>query len=262
MQQQNILDHQQNVTKEFYDTAGGIDKRFKQKYRHPNRPSIDVDVPTLVDKRPKFGRRAFDFFGTRRFYWEEKDEYGINKDDQGYARDIDGHTIRDHNNDIRRLLKRASRDEPNYICLLEHARSFSQTKLVPEIYTKDKINEMFSGVCGEQEKNKGDLQMKLDGVYYPLNDSISWITTCMEEMRQDIARIQRATEVSRSTSTDIHRHASIDSRLHAQPLTSIGRRQPSTLTYNEVSTKFSHQGRDRSVGRRDLQSSENYIREA
>ena len=34
--------------------------------------------------------------------------------------------------------------------------------------------------------------MKLDGVYYPLNDRISWLTTCMEEMRQDIAKIQLA----------------------------------------------------------------------
>ena len=82
---------------------------------------------------------------------------------------------------------------------------------------------MFYGICGEQEKNKEDFQMKLDGVYYPLNDSISWLTTCMEEMRQDIARIQRATDVSRPTSIDRHlpssinrrRQASIDSHLPA-----------------------------------------------
>ncbi|KAF2545855.1 hypothetical protein F2Q70_00022235 [Brassica cretica] len=119
VQQQNIPEHQQKITREFYDTTGGIDKCFKQKYRHPNRP---------------------------RFYYEEKDEYGIYRDDQGFTRDIDGHTIRVHNNDIRRLLERASRDAPNYICRPEHARSFTQTKLVPEIYTKYEINEMFYGV--------------------------------------------------------------------------------------------------------------------
>ncbi|KAF2554162.1 hypothetical protein F2Q68_00034656 [Brassica cretica] len=144
---------------------------------------------------------------------EEKDEYGIYRVDQGYARDVDGHTIRVHNKDIRRLLERASRDEHIYICLPEHASSFTQTKIVPEIYTKEEINEMFYGICGEHEKNKEDFQMKLDGVYYPLNDSISWLNTCMEEMRQDIARIQRANNVSRSTSIDRHRQASIDSRL-------------------------------------------------
>ncbi|KAF3596322.1 hypothetical protein DY000_02022995 [Brassica cretica] len=211
----NIPEDQEKVTKEFYDTAGGIDSRFKQKSRHPTRPSIDVDVPTSVDRRPEFGRRAFDLFCTRKFYWEEKNEYGIYKDDQRFARDVDGHTIRVQNKDIRRLLERASRDGPNYIFLSEHASPFTQTKLVPEIYTKDKINEKFYGVCGEQEKNKEDFQMKLDRVYYPLKDSISWLTTCMEEMRQDIARIQHATDVSRPTSIDRCRKASIDSHLPA-----------------------------------------------
>ncbi|KAF2613276.1 hypothetical protein F2Q70_00011606 [Brassica cretica] len=124
MQQHTIPEHQQKVTKEFYDTAGGIDKCFKQRSRHPTRPSIDVDVPTSVDRRPEFGRRAFDLFGTRKFYWEEKDEYGIYIDDQGYARDVDEHTIRVHNKDIRRLLERASKDDPNYICfqnMLDHS---------------------------------------------------------------------------------------------------------------------------------------------
>ncbi|KAF3572750.1 hypothetical protein F2Q69_00059014 [Brassica cretica] len=145
-------------TKEFYDTAGGIDKSFKQRSRHPTRPSIDVDVPTSVDRRPEFGRRPFDFYGTKHFYWEEKNEYGIYRDDQGYARDLEGRTIHVHNRNIRRLLERASRDEPSYICLPEHASSFTQTKLVPEIYSKDEINEMFYGVCGAQEKYESDFR--------------------------------------------------------------------------------------------------------
>ncbi|KAF3562199.1 hypothetical protein DY000_02014545 [Brassica cretica] len=71
--------------------------------------------------------------------------------------------------------------------------------------------------------NKEAFKMKLDGVYYPLNDSISWQTTCMEEMKQDIARIQNATDTVRpqsidirqSPSLDIRHHASIDNRLAA-----------------------------------------------
>ncbi|KAF3600528.1 hypothetical protein F2Q69_00035100 [Brassica cretica] len=202
--QRNIPEHQQKATKEFYDTAGCIDKSFKQRTRHPTQPSIDVDVPTSVDRLHEFGRRAFDLLGTRRFYWEEKDE------------------------DIRRLLERASRDEPAYISLQQHASSFTQPKLVPEIYTKDENNEMFYEVCGEQEKNKEVFQMKLDGVYYPLNDSISWMTTCMEEMKKDVARIQRATDVARPTSIDIHLHKSIDSRLH----TSIDNHIPASVDDN------------------------------
>ncbi|KAF3537982.1 hypothetical protein F2Q69_00021424 [Brassica cretica] len=92
-QQCTVPAHQQRVTKEFYDTAGGIDNHFKQKYRHPTRPLIDVDVHLSIDKRPEFGTRALDLFGTRKFYWEEKDEYGVYRDDRGYARDVDGHII-------------------------------------------------------------------------------------------------------------------------------------------------------------------------
>ncbi|KAF2534844.1 hypothetical protein F2Q70_00029680 [Brassica cretica] len=77
MQQRTVPTHQQRVTKEFYDTSGGIDNRFQHKYRHPTRPSIDVDVPPSIDRRPEFGRRSFDLFGTRKFYLEEKDECGV-----------------------------------------------------------------------------------------------------------------------------------------------------------------------------------------
>ncbi|KAF3601035.1 hypothetical protein F2Q69_00036600 [Brassica cretica] len=183
MQQRTIPTHHQRVTKEFYDTAGGIDNRFTKKYRHPTRPSTDVNIPPSIDRRPKFVRRAFDLFETGKFYWKEKNEYGVYKDDQRCARDVYGHIINVSKEDIRKLMERASKDEHNYICLPEHASSFTQTNLVPEIYTKDEINEIFYGVCGAQEKNEGDFQVKLDGVYYPLNDSISWLTTCMEEMR-------------------------------------------------------------------------------
>ncbi|KAF3559666.1 hypothetical protein F2Q69_00013869 [Brassica cretica] len=69
---------------------------------------------------------------------------------------------------------------------------------------------------------------KLDGVYYPLNDSISWLTNCMEEMKQDIARIQSATDVARPTSIDNRLHTSIDSRLR----TSIDNRIPASVDDN------------------------------
>ncbi|KAF3603104.1 hypothetical protein F2Q69_00035170 [Brassica cretica] len=107
-------------------------------------------------------------------------------------------------------MERASRDENSYISLPEHASSFTHTKLVPEIYTKDEINEMFYGVYGAQGKNEGDFQMKLDSVYYPMNDIISWLTTFMEEMRQDIAKIQHAADRHQPASIDRHHSTSID----------------------------------------------------
>ncbi|KAF3609984.1 hypothetical protein DY000_02049245 [Brassica cretica] len=207
------------------------DNHFKQKNRHHTQPSIDVDNPTSVDRRPEFGRRAYDLFGTRRFFWEEKDEYGVYRDDQGYARDVDGHIIHVSNDDIRKLMERASRDEHSYICLPEYASSFTQTKLVPEIYIKDEINEMFYGVCGAQEKNEGDFQMNLDGVYYPLNDIISWLTTCMEEMRQNITKIQHVADKLRPTLVDNRLPVSVDDNLpHSHPMKS----QPDFHTRAEI----------------------------
>ncbi|KAF3548610.1 hypothetical protein DY000_02008208 [Brassica cretica] len=116
-----------------------------------------------------------------------------------------------------------------------------------EIYTKDEINEMFYGVCGEHERNKEAFQMKLDGVYYPLNDSISWLTTCMEEIKQDIARIQNATDTARPPSIDSrqppsidrHHHTSIDNRLTASidnnpPRPDTMKSQPDFHTREEI----------------------------
>ncbi|KAF2601166.1 hypothetical protein F2Q70_00026093 [Brassica cretica] len=81
---------------------------------------------------------------------EDKDEYAVYRDEQGCTRDVDGHIINVCKADIRKLMERASRDEHSYICFQEHASSFTQTKLVPEIYTKNEINEMFYGVRGAQ----------------------------------------------------------------------------------------------------------------
>ncbi|KAF3595581.1 hypothetical protein DY000_02025128 [Brassica cretica] len=124
-------------------------------------------------------------------------------------------------------------DEHNYLCLPEHARSFTHTKLVSEFYTKNEVNEMFYGVCGAQEKNEGDFQMKLDGVYYPVNDSISWLTTHMEEMRKYIAKIQtqRAAEATTPASIDKHHSTLVDDNLtHSNSTKS----QPDSYTREEI----------------------------
>ncbi|KAF3538114.1 hypothetical protein F2Q69_00022166 [Brassica cretica] len=81
--QRNIPEYQQKKKKEFYDLAGGIDKSFKLRSLYPTRPSIDIAIPTSVDKQPEFCRRAFDSHGTRRFYWEEKYQYRVYRDEQG-----------------------------------------------------------------------------------------------------------------------------------------------------------------------------------
>ncbi|KAF3555769.1 hypothetical protein F2Q69_00013640 [Brassica cretica] len=107
------------------DIRAAIDIEIQESIDRDKKKSIDVNVPPSIDRRPEFGRRAFDRFGTRKFYWEEKEEYGVYRDDQGCVRDVDGHIINVSKEDIRKLMERASRDEHNYICLPEHASSFT-----------------------------------------------------------------------------------------------------------------------------------------
>ncbi|KAF3571377.1 hypothetical protein F2Q69_00061401 [Brassica cretica] len=78
---------EQKATKESYDTAGGIDNGFIHRSRHTTHPSIDVDVSTSVARQPEFGKRAYDLYGNRKFYWEEKYEYGVYRDDRDSERD-------------------------------------------------------------------------------------------------------------------------------------------------------------------------------
>ena len=65
--------------------------------------------------------------------------------------------------------------------------------------------------------------MKFDGVYYPLNDSISWLTTSMKEMRQDIASMQthRAAEATTQALINKNHSTSIDvDPSHSNPMKS------------------------------------------
>ncbi|KAF3556696.1 hypothetical protein F2Q69_00012848 [Brassica cretica] len=133
-----------------------IDRAIRPSIDIHHQQSIDNNNATSIDNRPipKTTVSEKDKFDNEYLL---PDEFGIFRDPNGNERAIDGRimtTIRVHNTDIRRVLERASRDEPNYICLLEHANLFTRTKLVPEIYTKDEMNEMFYGVYGEHEKNK------------------------------------------------------------------------------------------------------------
>ncbi|KAG5397586.1 hypothetical protein IGI04_019400 [Brassica rapa subsp. trilocularis] len=115
-------------------------------------PSTDKDDPTSIDRRYEFGYRAFDMYEARKFTWERRDEYGVYRDECGHARGVAGEMIPVTKDDIKKLLERASLFEESHICLSEQATSFTLTRLAPELYTKDEINEMVTSICGAQEK--------------------------------------------------------------------------------------------------------------
>ncbi|KAL0897743.1 hypothetical protein Bca101_081704 [Brassica carinata] len=133
-----------------HPTANAANTGFHQSYRPAHLVS--------TDRRLESGLRAYDQYGARKFRWEQKDEYGVYRDEFGYARGVADEIIPVTKADIRNFLERASMSVQSYICFPEHAASFIETRLPPEIYTKDEINEIVTGICGAQEKLGEELQ--------------------------------------------------------------------------------------------------------
>ncbi|KAF3587021.1 hypothetical protein F2Q69_00029712 [Brassica cretica] len=48
--------------------ACGERTRFSRSFTRDTQASIDIDVPSSIDRRPEFGKRAYDRDGTRRFH--------------------------------------------------------------------------------------------------------------------------------------------------------------------------------------------------
>ncbi|KAF3541093.1 hypothetical protein F2Q69_00020560 [Brassica cretica] len=56
------------------DRRAAIDREIHESIDRDKNKSFDVNIPPSIDKRPEFGRRAFDLFGAKKFYGEDKDE--------------------------------------------------------------------------------------------------------------------------------------------------------------------------------------------
>ncbi|KAG5410838.1 hypothetical protein IGI04_007157 [Brassica rapa subsp. trilocularis] len=165
--------------------------------------STDKDDPTSIDRRYEFGNRAYDMYGARKFTWERRDEYGVYRDECGYARGVAGEMIHVTKDDIRNLLERASLFEESHICLPEHATSFTLTRLAPELYTKDEINEMVTGICGAQEKLGEELKSLVEDTHQPLDRGYNELFRSMVEMRTEIESLRQQIEKEATTSASI-----------------------------------------------------------
>ncbi|KAG5397568.1 hypothetical protein IGI04_019382 [Brassica rapa subsp. trilocularis] len=165
--------------------------------------SIDKDDPTLIDRRYEFGNCAYDVYGARKFTWERRDEYGVYRDECGHARGVAGEMIPVTKDDIRKLLERASLFEESHICLPEHATSFTLTRLAPELYTKDEINEMVFGICGAQERLGEELKSLVEDTHQPLDRGYNELFRSMVEMRTEIESLRQQLEKEATTSASI-----------------------------------------------------------
>ena len=145
-QQRNIPDNNPTVPDEFPKaTTTGIGSHQSCKpaaqasINEVAYTSLDRLTPTSLDKAPlpsidrryECGRRAYDNFGARKFRWEQKDEYGVYREEYGLARSATGDMIPVTKDDIRKVLERASLFGEGSICLPEQATSHTPTTLTP-----------------------------------------------------------------------------------------------------------------------------------
>ncbi|KAF3540437.1 hypothetical protein F2Q69_00023504 [Brassica cretica] len=185
MQQRSIPDNIPAVPDE-HPRADTTEIGSQQSCQPVGQKSIDKDAltsfdrapPPSIDRRYECDRRAYDIYGARKFRWEQKDEYGVYRDE----------------------------------CKEQHATSFTPTKLAPEIYTKNEINEMVTGIFGAQEKLEDELKTLVDDTYQPLHRGYNELFRSMAEMRTEIESMQHILEKEATTSPliDANKATSID----------------------------------------------------
>ncbi|KAF3580888.1 hypothetical protein DY000_02030948 [Brassica cretica] len=84
-------------------------------------------------------------------------------------------------------------------------------------YDKAKMDELAEEIDRAIRPSDAYHSKKLDDFYYPFDNSISWLTTCTEEMKQDLAMLQKQHGVGagRSTLIDAHTKILIDASIKA-----------------------------------------------
>ncbi|KAF2578710.1 hypothetical protein F2Q68_00003673 [Brassica cretica] len=253
---------EKKTTKEFYDTAGVIENSFNQQSRHTTHPSINKDVPTIA-RQLEFSRRAYDHYGNRKFYWEEKDEYVVYRDDREFARDIDGRTIPDRNKeafqmkldgvyyplndswlttcmDIARIQNATDAARPISIDRRQqqsigsrhsptidkhHHTSIDNRfaapidnnplrphtmKSKPDFNTGEEIDQLVEGIYIALETIKERLDGRCDDIYFPMNLTISALTSKVEAIQGGLVESYIARQPEESISIDRRNNKSID----------------------------------------------------
>ncbi|KAF3607018.1 hypothetical protein DY000_02047449 [Brassica cretica] len=175
MQQRSIPNNIPAVTDE-HPRADTTEIGSHQSCQPVGQTSIDKDALTSFDRAPspsidrryECGRHAYDIYGARKLRWEQKDEYGVYRDESGYARSVAGEMIPVTKDSIRKILERASLFEESHICLPEYGTSFTPTKLAPEIYTKDEINEMVTEVTMSFFRSMAQMRTEIESMQHIL----------------------------------------------------------------------------------------------
>ena len=177
-------------------------------------PSIYDAAATSIDDQFHFRRSTPIQNRKRKPRWESRDEHGVYRDEDGFARAEDGRIIHVSKEDTRAILQGAAIVGHTRIGLPEYAEVPIPT--VPDVasFSKAEIDEMVAEIYRVLPTSDDYHSKRLDDIYYPFNNSISWLTTRTDEMKQDIAMIQKQHAIGAGAlkSTDDHTQPSIDAR--------------------------------------------------
>ena len=177
-------------------------------------PSFDDAAEPSIDDQFDFRRSTPIQNRKWKPRWESRDEYSVYRDEDGFARAKDGRIIHVSKEDIRAILQRATIVGRTHIGLPEYAVVSIRTVPDEASYSKAEIDEMVAEIYRVLRTSDDYHSKRLDDIYYPFDNSISWLTTRTDEMKQDIAMIQNQHAVGAGASKLIggHTQPSIDAR--------------------------------------------------
>ncbi|KAF3537358.1 hypothetical protein F2Q69_00022066 [Brassica cretica] len=124
----------------------------------------------------------------------------------------------------------------------EMRKEYGVISTVPEqdTYIKAEIEELVADIYRAMRTTYDYHSKRLDDIYYPFNNSISWLTTRTDDMKQDVAMIQEQHAVSGGALKSIAAHiqqsidAHIRTSIDAQLASFEDRRQSFTYRLNGV----------------------------
>ena len=88
------------------------------------------------------------------------------------------------------------------------------TKSIQDSYTRAELDQIVQAIYGTLGASKERLDMRCDDIYFPWNNTISSLTSQIEAMHREIAKIQRYIASRSEASTSINRWINISTDSH------------------------------------------------
>ncbi|KAF3487804.1 hypothetical protein F2Q69_00054956 [Brassica cretica] len=109
----------------------------------------------------------------------------------------------DGQSEFRGVLNQKRKRKPRW----EYTETPTPTVADEASYSKAKIDEMVAEIYSAIRTSDDYHSKRLDDVYYPFDNSISWFTTCIDDRKQNIAMIQKQHAVGAGRSKSIAANA-------------------------------------------------------